>query len=201
MDTDLADRKIARMKDRLRRDLLDLILADPAMMAALHAVKSLDLKESWITAGFIRNRVWDHLHGFAKPTPLNDVDVIYFDPDRIDPAFEKRLDDTLAQHMPDLPWQVKNQARMAERNGDPPYRSIDDALQHWCETPTAIGARLNARSQIEITAPLGLDDLFGLVVRPTPFARSHPHKLAQYRERMARKNWPRLWPRIRVLER
>ena len=170
-------------------------------MAALHAVRSLDLKEGWITAGFVRNRVWDHLHGFSKPTPLNDIDVIYFDPERIDPAFEKRLDAALAERISSLPWQVKNQARMAERNGDPPYRSIDDALQHWCETPTAIGARVNPAGEIEITAPLGLDDLFGLVVRPTPFARNRPHKLAQYRERMARKNWPRLWPRIRVLER
>jgi len=189
------------MTDRQRRDLTDLILADPAMMAALQAVRSLDLKDGWITAGFVRNRVWDHLHGFSKPTPLNDIDVIYFDPDRIDPAIEKHLDAALAERLPGLPWQVKNQARMAERNGDPPYRSIDDALCHWCETPTAIGARLTAQHEIEITAPLGLDDLFGLVVRPTPFARSHPHKLAQYRERMARKNWPRLWPRIRVLER
>ena len=201
MDRITADRQIAAMTDMLRQHLTDLIHADPAMMTALAAVRSLALKDGWITAGFVRNRVWDHLHGFPKPTPLNDIDVIYFDPDRIDPAFEKRLDADLAERMPGLPWQVKNQARMAERNGDPPYRSIDDALRHWCETPTAIGARLKARNQIEITAPLGLDDLFDLVVRPTPFASSHPHKLAQYRERMARKNWPRLWPRIRVLER
>ena len=185
----------------LRQNLASLIRSNPAMMAALEAVRSLDLQEGWITAGFVRNPVWDHLHGFSRPTPLNDIDVIYFDPDRIDPAFEKRLDATLAERMPGLPWQVKNQARMAKSNGDPPYRSIDDALRHWCETPTAIGVRLSARREIKITAPLGLDDLFGLMVRPTPFARSHPHKLAQYRERMTKKNWPRLWPRIRVLER
>ena len=170
------------------------------MMAVLQVVRSLELKDAWITAGFVRNRVWDHLHGFDEPTPLNDIDVIYLDPERIDPAFEKEQDGRLAERLPSLPWEVKNQARMAERNGDPPYRSIDDALRHWCETPTAIGVQLNQDDQVVTTAPLGLGDLFALVVRPTPFARSHPRKLAQYKARMAKKNWPGLWPRIRVLD-
>jgi len=199
VDKITATRQSTGMDDTRCQNLTDLISADPSMMAALAAVRSLDLKDSWITAGFVRNRVWDHLHGFEKPTPLNDIDVIYFDPEHIDPAFEKHLDAELEKRVPGLPWQVKNQARMAQRNGDPPYRSVDEALQHWCETPTAIGVRLSAGSEIEVTAPLGLDDLFDLVVRPTPFARGHPHKLAQYRERMAKKNWPHLWPRIRVL--
>lgn len=169
------------------------------MMAALEAVRSLELPDGWITAGFVRNRVWDHLHDFQTPTPPNDIDVIYFAPLRLDEPFEKRLDAKLGEHIPGLPWQVKNQARMAERNDDPPYRSIDDALLHWCETSTAVGVRLGKGGDIDITAPLGLDDLFDMVVRPTPFAEAHPHKLAQYRERMVRKNWPRLWPKVKVL--
>jgi len=200
VDRKRGERNISAMSDKLHDELIELIRADTAMIAALRAVRSLALKEAWVTAGFVRNRVWDHLHGFDEPTPLNDIDVIYFDPAHIDATFEKQRDDELGQRLPGLPWQVKNQARMAERNGDPPYQSIEDALRHWCETPTAIGVRLDDADRIETTAPLGLDDLFALVVRPTPFARSHPHKLAQYRDRMAKKNWPGLWPRIRVLD-
>ncbi|MGI9503863.1 MAG: nucleotidyltransferase family protein, partial [Geminicoccaceae bacterium] len=74
MDRITADRQIAAMTDMLRQHLTDLIHADPAMMTALAAVRSLALKDGWITAGFVRNRVWDHLHGFPKPTPLNDID-------------------------------------------------------------------------------------------------------------------------------
>lgn len=179
--------------------LIRLIQSDPRIMASLAAVRALDLPASWVTAGFIRNRVWDHLHGYATPTPLNDIDVIYFDPNQLDPAFEKQCDQALSTRMPGLPFEVKNQARMAERNGDPPYRSIEDALEHWCETPTAIGARLDQGDRILITAPLGLSDLFEMVARPTPFALASPKKLDQYRNRMIKKNWPRTWPRVKVL--
>lgn len=184
----------------LRARLHDFLIADPEILGMLATVRSLDLPDGWVTAGVIRNRVWDDLHGYDEPTALNDVDVVYFDPGNLDKASEKRLETDLHQRQPQHPWSVKNQARMALRNGDGPYRSVNHALEHWCETPTAVAARQNAEGGIDIIAPLGLDDLFGLTVRPTPFASAHPKKLAQYRERMAKKNWPRRWPRIRVLD-
>lgn len=179
--------------------LMDLIGADPWMCEALRAVRALELPDCWVAAGFVRNRVWDHLHDYREPTPLNDIDVIYFDPGRLAKDVEKRLEASLAQAMPGLPWSVKNQARMATVNGDPPYRDSAHALTCWCETPTPVGARFTSDDRIELIAPLGLDDLVDLIVRPTPHAESHPRKLAQYRERMTRKDWPRLWPKVKVL--
>jgi hypothetical protein len=179
--------------------LRDLLSIDGGFLEMLAAVRSLGLCDGWITAGAVRNRVWDHLHGYREPTPLNDVDVIYYDADDIDEGTEKRLEVELHRRLPGHPWSVKNQARMAIRNGDGPYRSSNHALEHWCETPTAVGIRLDFRDDIEMIAPFGLDDLFGLIVRPTPFAKGHPKKLDQYRERMKKKNWPHRWPRIRVL--
>ena len=181
------------------KTLVELIGICPAMVAALAVVRALGLPDCWIAAGFLRNRVWDHLHGHGVPTPLNDIDVVYFDPERQEKTIEKRLEARLKAALPGEPWSVKNQARMADVNGDPPYRNSAHALEHWCETPTPIGARLTADDRIELLAPLGLDDLFDLIVRPTPHALKHPAKLRQYRERMAKKNWPRLWPRIKVL--
>ena len=183
-------------RDLLRR----LIAGDPRTMDLPGAAGTLGLADCWIAAGFIRNRVWDHLHGYSEPTPPTDLDVVYFDPDHPDEAIEKRLEARLRACRPGHRWSVKNQARMAIRNGDAAYRSTAHGLEHWCETPTAVGARLNQAGEVEIIAPLGLDDLFGLIVRPTPSARSSPHRLARYRARMAKKNWPRLWPRIRVLD-
>lgn len=199
MDRDHAARQSRDMDIEHGEVLKRLIRSDPLVMAALKAVCELGLQDAWITAGFIRNRVWDHLHGYETPTPLNDVDVIYFDPNRLDPAFEKQLEQTLSAGLPGLPFEVRNQVRMADRNGDAPYRSINDALEHWCETPTAIGARLDPADQILLIAPLGLSDLFEMIARPTPFALAHPHKLSQYRDRMIKKDWPRLWPRVKVL--
>ena len=42
------------------------IIADDAIaMEQLRAVRSLDLPDWCIAAGFVRNRVWDHLHGIV----------------------------------------------------------------------------------------------------------------------------------------
>ncbi len=84
------------------------------------------------------------------------------------------------------------------RNGDAPYGSSAEALAHWLETPTAVGLRLNEAGGLELLAPLGTEDLLAFVVRPTPHARAHKHRLAAYRERMEKKNWPAKWPKLKV---
>jgi len=180
-------------------DILALVAADAWMMAALAAVAGLGLPDGWIGAGFLRGAVWDRLHGYAQRTPLDDIDVIYFDPEALEPAAEAALERRLDARLPGLPWEVRNQARMHLRNGDAPYRSSADALAHWLETPTAVGVRLNDGGNPELLAPLGTKDLLALVVRPTPHARAHKHRLAAYRERLERKNWPARWPKMRMI--
>jgi hypothetical protein len=143
----------------------------------------------------VRNLVWDHLHGFERPTPLNDIDVVWFDRTRTDFELDAALTAQLMALQPDLPWSVRNQARMHERNGDPPYLSTADAMRHWPETATAIAARLLPDDVIEIVSPLGLDDLVNLTVRPSPHVRAH--RMEVYRQRQAQKNWRALWPRLR----
>ncbi len=186
--------------DRLASDtdILALVAADAWMMAALGAVAGLGLPDAWIGAGFPRGAVWDRLHGYASRTPLDDIDVVYFDPEVCDPAAEAVLERRLGELLPGLPWSVKNQARMHLRNGDAPYRDSADALAHWLETPTAVALRLNDGGDLELLAPLGTEDLLGLVVRPTPHARTQAHRLAAYRERLEKKNWPAKWPKLRV---
>ncbi len=179
--------------------ILALVAADGWMMAALGAVAKLGLPDCWIGAGFLRGAVWDRLHGYASRTPLDDIDVIYFDPEAPDPAAEAALERRLGEDLPGLPWEVRNQARMHLRNQDAPYRDSADALAHWLETPTAVALRLNDGGGPELLAPLGTEDLLGLVVRPTPYARKHAHRLAAYRERLARKNWPAKWPKLKVV--
>ena len=46
-------------------------------MESLRAVEKLRLEDTWISAGLIRNKVWDTLNNVT--TPINDIDVIYFD--------------------------------------------------------------------------------------------------------------------------
>ena len=180
------------------QELLDLIAGDSWRMDCLKAVADLGLPDGWIGAGFLRAPLWDKLDGYATPTPLADIDVIYFDAGDLDPATELGLEDRLRSVMPSEPWSLRNQARMHLRNGDAPYRSTADALRHWLETPTAVAVRLGKDGKLELLAPLGLDDLFAMTVRPTPHARAH--RLEAYRKRLASKGWKKRWPKLRVLE-
>lgn len=165
-------------------------------MEVLRAVCRLGLPDCWIGAGFVRNLVWDRLHGFAEATPLNDIDVLYFDPSDRSRETERKLEARLRRSLPGLPWSVRNQARMHRRNSDAPYRSTCHALTFWAETPTAVAVALRGTG-IAVIAPFGTEDLMGLTVRPTPRFR---HKMAIYRARVAHKNWLALWPRLSVMD-
>ena len=177
-------------------DVLYLIAADPWHMDALRAVRGLGLPDCWIGAGFVRALVWDHLHGYDKPTPLDDVDMIYFDAGNIRKTEERRYDARLAALLPAVPWSVKNQARMHRRNGDEPYRDTSDALCHWLETPTAVAVRMKDDERLELLAPLGLDDLLAMRIVPTPHALRR--RMPAYRERVSAKPWARQWSRVEI---
>ena len=48
-------------------------------MEQLRAARALALPDWCIAAGFVRNRVWDHLHGIVPARLPADIDVIYYD--------------------------------------------------------------------------------------------------------------------------
>jgi hypothetical protein len=174
--------------------LTAIVAAQPRLMRMLAAVDALGLPDSWLAAGAIRNLVWDELHGRAVSEPA-DVDVVYFDAADIDPAREAAAEARLTAAMPGPVWEVRNQARMHLKSGWPPYRNAVDGIRHFPETPTAVGVRLRG-SHIEVAAPHGLDDLFDMMVRPTS---DDVRTTDPYRARMAAKNWPARWPKLRVL--
>jgi hypothetical protein len=173
----------------------DLFLRDPWRRAVLDAVAALALPDWAIGAGFVRNAVWDRLHGYAAPTPLDDVDVLYFDPADCAPGREEALERRLAEALPGVPWSMRNQARMHRRNGDAPYKDTEDAMRHWLESATCVAVRLETDGRLGILAPFGLDDLLALRSGPTASGRARP---GDYRARMRRKDWPARWPQVRV---
>ncbi len=174
-----------------------LFVDDPQATAILRAVRALGLNDWAIGAGFARNPVWDALSGFRRPTPPSDIDVLYHDATDLAPAREAEHEARLRATLPGPVWSVTNQARMHIDNDDAPYGSTENALRHWLETPTCIALRLEADDSLTVLAPHGLGDLFAMVVRPTPNGR---RKLDLYRRRIAAKNWPALWPRLRIEE-
>lgn len=166
----------------------------PGHMRILRRVAALGLPDCWVGAGFVRNAVWDDLHGHSEPTPFVDVDVVYFDPRDPTSSADQDYRAKLMAAEPDIPWSVKNQARMHLRNQDTPYGSTAEALTHWPEICTAVAVRLRDGG-VEVLAPFGLQDLFAMVVRPTPHFQS---KLDVYRARLLAKRWQLRWPGLRI---
>lgn len=171
--------------------IIEWIQADQQRMQALEHATTLNLPDWCIAAGFVRNLVWDRLYGVN--TPLNDVDVIYFNANDTSEATDRALEQQLIA-MSDFDWSVKNQARMHKRNKDHPYSSTPDAMRYWVEVQTAVGVRMSQTGQLELVAPFGTAPLFNGQIDLNP---GRP-KLADFNERVSKKRWLAIWPALKT---
>ncbi|WP_309247254.1 nucleotidyltransferase family protein [Shewanella sp. VB17] len=177
--------------------LIAWIRQDPVRMRALSLVNSLNLPQGMIAAGFVRNLVWDRLHKMTSCTPLNDIDVIYFESTDLSTETDKLYELKLRELAPDLLWSVKNQARMHMRNGDKPYHSSLDAMSYWPEQETAIGVSLAfaEENELQLVSAFGLESLFNLQLTPNP-----KRLRAVFEARLSKKAWLRDYPKLNVDE-
>lgn len=184
-------------EQRYENQLKEILRTNAWSMDMLSVVRSVQLPDWVIGAGFVRNLVWDSLSA-QKRTKLSDVDVLYFDPSDLSKVREKEIEQALLKLRPKIPWSVKNQARMHIRNKTAAYRDTEDALRYWLETPTAVAAKLEPDVQLTILAPYGLQDLFQMIIRPTPAAT---YKMDQFNARVADKDWLEKWPSLKIEKR
>jgi uncharacterized protein len=173
------------------RQLTLWLRSDPVRCQALRQAAELGLPDWCIAAGFVRNLVWDRLHDYAEPTPLADIDLIYFNAGDISEEADRALERRLMQDS-DLLWSVKNQARMHSRNGDAPYLDTLDAMSYWPELETAVGVRL-APDELFIS-PFPLESLSHLQITINP---KRP-KIADVEVRIAQKKWLEIWPKLQI---
>ncbi|CAL2101820.1 conserved protein of unknown function [Tenacibaculum sp. 190130A14a] len=180
------------MEQDFSSELISIIKNDAWMLHILQIVNDLNLKDCWVGAGFIRNKVWDVKHNKPRTT-LNDVDVIYFDSSNLSSEVDFQIEKTLKKKYPEVNWSVKNQARMHLYNNHTKYINCTDAISYWPETATAIAIQLNHNNQINVIAPYGLIDLFNLDVKPTPRV-----DFTIYNQRITNKNWKATWPNLTI---
>ena len=179
------------------QDVCDFILDNAFQRSVIEAARSIGLPDGAIGAGFVRQPIWDHLHGYQPTDKFADIDVLYFDPSDPTPESELRIEQELGRRMPGVPWEVTNQARMHISNGDPAYRDTEDAIMHWLETPTALAVRLAPRAAGGLIAPFGLEDMFAIQIKPTP---AGVRRSDAYRKRLRQKDWHQRWPKIRMFD-
>lgn len=176
--------------------LKQLIAECEPLMSDLRIVRRLDLPDCYIAAGYIRSYVWDVLHGYEHRSRHDDIDVVYFDQQDCSECRDVELRSQLIEETGNERWSIKNQARMHLRNRVMPYISTLDAMSRWPETATAIGARLTACDELELCAPHGLNDLFGMVLRRSPLFADRQYYLARIHE----KNWIEDWPLLTLIQ-
>jgi uncharacterized protein len=166
----------------------------------LERFEEIALPDCWLVAGSVAQTIWNLVFGQPAEFGLKDVDLIYFDPQDLsleaELGHERRLRD-LFRGLP-IKLDVKNEARVhlwyEDRFGYTikPYSSSADAIATFPTTATAVGVRQTC-SKLECCAPFGLDDLFGLVVRPNK--RQITRSI--YEAKVDR--WRSLWPWLTYL--
>jgi len=179
------------MSIQYEEKLIQIVRQQDWIMEALKSVRDLKLPDWYLAAGAIRNSVWNYFHNFPSTSHQQDMDVVYFDSSNINKEREKLFESILNEKLPNLKWEVKNQAR---KNNS--ANSSCESIAYWSETPTCVGVRLENNDSFTICAPHGLDDLMNLVVKPIP----QPYQdLSLYQERIAEKKWDKFWTKLRIV--
>ncbi len=175
-----------------------IILTNPNLAQLLTIVQQLNLPQATIAAGCIRNTVWSVLS--QQPVTFSsDIDVVYFDPQQ--PAqHDLEIQSQLQQQYPQYQWQVKNEVYMAQYNfaDQSPFKSVADAIGHFVETATCVGAYLDTDNKLQLIAPHGLSDLVQFKCRPVPYLKQDAKHLAVFKQRILQKNWQQKYPKLSV---
>jgi hypothetical protein len=158
------------------------------------------LPDSWLVAGSVAQTVWNLAFGHHAELGIRDADVVYFDAADLssesEANHERRLRDQF-EHLP-IVLDVRNEARVhlwyEQSFGDriAPYSSSAEAIATFPTTATSVGVRRRA-GHFECCAPFGLNDLFGLVVRPNKRQITR----AIYEAKVDR--WRSIWPDLTFL--
>lgn len=175
------------------QDILNLIKKDEWMMEVLKIAEKLDLPDWVIGAGFVRNKVWDYLHGFSnEKVDTPDVDLVYYDPKGNDEKADEELSIKI-KNKTGINFEVVNEFYAHNFNNIPPYKSTEDAISQWPETVTSLGVKLE-NGKLKLIAPYGIDDLINLIIRKSP---KFPGTQEVIKERVKKKQWFEKWPKLK----
>jgi hypothetical protein len=194
-----ADRGGAR-RAGLPERLASMVRSAPWLLEALQAARDVDPPDWLVGGGVLRDLVWDRLHG-RPPARPRDLDLAFFDPARPDPPRDAVVAAALTARLSGVPWDAKNQAAVHTWYGRvfggqvAPLTSAADGVATWPETATAVAVRLLPDDRLQVVAPCGLEDLFGLICRRNPRRVT----VAHYRQRIHDKRITERWPRVEVV--
>lgn len=135
----------------------------PHLLRALNAARDVDAPDWLISAGAIRDAVWDALHDRPPTAMPRDIDLGFFDPSDLTGARDQAIEAELLAHAPGLPWEAKNQAAVhlwyPQRFGVAvsQFQSCVEGIATFPEIATCVGGRLLPDDDMLIVAPHGLE--------------------------------------------
>jgi hypothetical protein len=180
--------------------LRSILSADTQWLRVLRLVRDLQIPHAAIGAGAIRNWVWNIAHQRRPSLMSADIDVVYFDDQVLDDEHDMVWQAKLRDAMPELTWEVVNQAhvhRWLNANSQlniAAFQNLEQGIASWPETATCVAVFLDSNEQIQIIAPFGLADLFELKLRPN----SNRISDAVFKQRLHEKKFLQRWPQLKL---
>ncbi|MDQ5913634.1 MAG: uncharacterized protein QG623_253 [Patescibacteria group bacterium] len=180
-------------------ELEKILNTNPNIGIILDGLEKLGIEDYYLAGGCITQTVWNYLHGFQTDANIKDYDVAYYDQDdsyEAEDSVIRAANARLANL--DVSVELRNQARVhiwyEERNGKsaPRHKSAAAGINSWPVTACCVGVRKDSDG-LKIYAPFGLNDLFGLIVRPNKAVA--PEKV--YDDKLSR--WTKVWSKLQVM--
>lgn len=180
--------------------LKNMLISTEYLWNILKQIKLIQLPNWYLGAGSIAQTYWNYQHGFLPNNYIKDIDIAYFDKSDLSEESEQLHEIKIRNLFLDMSvkFDVKNQARVHlwyEKKFDfaiKQYSSTEQAISTWPTTSTCIGVKYE-NNNLSIYAPYGLNDLFGMVVRPNKTL------ITKDIYQVKVKRWLECWPLLKII--
>ena len=183
-------------------DLLEkILLQNSVVKEVLKLAPSLGMPNWYLGAGCVAQTVWNYFHRFKPTNGIKDCDLVYYDSSDISSEAQNLYIEKgkkIFGHLP-IPVEIVNEARVhlwyEKEFGKKiePYQSAEEAINEWPTTATGIGVRYAENGKFVVFAPYGLNDLWGMIIRPNKLKITEKIYLSKI------ERWISIWPKLKVI--
>lgn len=167
----------------------------------LNLAPKLRMPNWYLGAGCIAQTVWNVQHGFNLAHGIKDYDLVYYDSSDTSSEGENIYIRRGKELFKDVTAEIeiKNEARVHlwYKNhfgySIKQYKSINEAINTWPTTATSVAVKYDDKGRFVVYAPYGLNDLFGMVVRPNKTQITEEI----YMKKVER--WTKIWHKLTVI--
>lgn len=175
------------------------------LLALLDRLAILQLPDAWIAGGSLFQTAWNVLDGLPPSRGIQDYDIFYFDAQDLSRDGEEAINLHAAARFADLCCKVdlRNQARVhlwyQQEFGVAGYEPLTrstDGIDRFLAVCCMVALRRGEGGEMELYAPLGVEDILSRTMRPNPWFRGAPR--SAYDAKAGR--WRGLWPTLTIVD-